>query len=89
MVWADHIRFFNMAQTQAITPFPIIILRRPDVEKRTGLSRSSIYAYMEKGEFPKPIKLGTEGGTVGWLEHEINAWIHDAIERTRGKTERA
>ena len=30
----------------------IRLLRRPEVETRTGLSRSSIYAMMERGAFP-------------------------------------
>lgn len=34
------------------------ILRRPDVEARTGLSRSTIYDWMKRGEFPKPVALG-------------------------------
>lgn len=33
------------------------ILRRPDVENATGLSRSTIYAMMADGEFPRPIQL--------------------------------
>ena len=31
------------------------IMRRPEVESITGLSRSSIYAKMENGTFPKSI----------------------------------
>ena len=34
------------------------ILRRKDIEKRFGLSRSTIYAMMADGRFPKPVKLG-------------------------------
>ncbi|PSJ19006.1 hypothetical protein CVH10_25105, partial [Halomonas sp. ND22Bw] len=29
------------------------ILRRPEVERLTGLSRSSIYDAMRRGEFPR------------------------------------
>lgn len=49
------------------------ILRRPDVQKRTGLSRSTIYAMMQAGAFPKPIPLGLRA--VGWAESEIAAWL--------------
>jgi prophage regulatory protein len=49
------------------------ILRRPDVEARTGLSRSTIYDWMEKGEFPKPVALGAR--LVGWRESDIEAWL--------------
>ncbi|MFN3828263.1 MAG: AlpA family transcriptional regulator [Micavibrio sp.] len=48
------------------------ILRLPEVIKKTGLSRSSIYAYMPT-KFPTPIKLGER--SVGWLESDIENWI--------------
>ncbi|HUY68957.1 MAG TPA: AlpA family transcriptional regulator [Alphaproteobacteria bacterium] len=49
------------------------ILRLPDVIARVGLRRASIYLHIGKGTFPKPISLGPRA--VGWLEHEIDAWI--------------
>jgi hypothetical protein len=33
------------------------LLRRPEVEARTGLSRSAIYALMQSGDFPKPVRI--------------------------------
>ena len=51
------------------------ILRRPDVEALTGLSRSTIYKFMRDGTFPKPVKLGPRA--VGWVEDHIDAWIND------------
>jgi len=53
------------------------LLRRPEIELRTGLARSTIYDMMKDGRFPKPIKLG--GRAVAWLEVEINDWIEDQI----------
>jgi len=55
------------------------ILRRPVVESRTGLSRSTIYAAIEKGSFPRPISLGPRA--VGWIEEEIDAWIEAQIAK--------
>jgi len=49
------------------------ILRRPQVQARTGLSRSSIYQYIQDGHFPAPVRLGPRA--VGWLESDVNAWI--------------
>ena len=49
------------------------LLRRPDVETRTGLSRSTIYDWMKRGEFPQPVKLGTR--LVAWRESDITAWL--------------
>lgn len=55
-------------------PSPALaILRRKQVEDRTGLSRSAIYAAMAKGEFPRPIKLTAKA--VGWRDRDIEAWI--------------
>ena len=54
------------------------ILRRKQVEKRTGLSRSTIYLRIQEGSFPKPISLGERA--VGWLENEIEAWLVSRIE---------
>ncbi len=34
------------------------ILRRPQVQQRTGLSRSTLYQYIKDGEFPKSVALG-------------------------------
>ena len=47
--------------------------RRPDVETRTGLSRSTIYAWMKDGRFPKPVKLGAR--IVAWRESDITDWL--------------
>ena len=47
--------------------------RLPIVQSRTGLSRSTIYAYISQGKFPKPIHLGAR--SVGWLSTDIDAWI--------------
>ena len=49
------------------------IIRLPEVMDRTGLSRSTIYAYIEKKMFPKPLKIGLRA--VGWYESKINEWI--------------
>ena len=49
------------------------ILRRPDVEARTGLSRSTIYDWMKRDEFPQPVALGAR--LVGWRESDIEAWL--------------
>jgi prophage regulatory protein len=58
------------------------VLRRADVERATGLPRSTIYELMARGTFPKPIRLSARA--VGWLEAEILAWQKDRLaERDR------
>lgn len=49
------------------------ILRLPEVKARTGLSRSSIYLYVQKGLFPSPVSLGPRA--VGWREQDVIGWI--------------
>ena len=49
------------------------LLRRPDVEARTGLSRSTLYDWMKRGDFPQPVKLGAR--MVAWRESDVTAWL--------------
>lgn len=49
--------------------------RRRDVEIATGLSRSSIYAMMGRGEFPHPVRIA--GRAVAWPESVITKWLGD------------
>ena len=68
----------------------LTIIRRKQVEARTGLSRSSIYARLRPNPrrpgdydptFPKPVSVGARA--VGWIEAEIDAWIAAQIEKSR------
>lgn len=53
------------------------MLKLKDVKKMTGLSRSTIYAYIEKGIFPAQVKIGAR--SVAWIEQEINEWLDSRI----------
>ena len=66
------------------TPSSPVILRRPQVETRTGLSRSTLYQYIQDGLFPRPVSLGARA--VGWLESEVNAWIAARAKAVRPGT---
>lgn len=48
-------------------------LRRPDVEARCAIGRSTIYDWMKRGEFPQPVKLGPRA--VAWRESDVIAWL--------------
>jgi prophage regulatory protein len=58
-----------------------VILRLPAVMKRTGLSRSSVYLWIAKGQFPAPVSLGARA--VGWVESEVEEWIARRIAQSR------
>lgn len=55
----------------------LTILRRKQVEARTGLSRSTIYNRIKQGTFPAPISLGVK--SVGWVEDEIQTFLADRV----------
>jgi prophage regulatory protein len=57
------------------------ILRLPEVKKRVGLSRSSIYQAIQRKVFPSPIPLGARA--VGWLESDIAEWLASQIAQRR------
>lgn len=57
------------------------ILRRKQVEARTGLPRSTIYDRIRAGTFPAPISLGAKA--VGWIEAEVDAWIAAQVQQSR------
>ena len=52
-------------------------IRRKTVEELTGLSRSSIYAMMSEGTFPKQIRIGRRA--VVWRQEDIENWINEKI----------
>jgi prophage regulatory protein len=66
------------------------LLRRKQVEQVIGLSRSTIYARLDKKSlhydptFPTPITLGSM--SVAWVESEIQSWIASRIADSRNKT---
>ncbi|WP_415886012.1 helix-turn-helix transcriptional regulator [Neptuniibacter sp. QD37_6] len=60
------------------------LIRRPEVEKLTGLGRSCIYARMSRNEFPKAIPIG--GRLVAWNESDIQKWIDDRITEAKAQS---
>jgi prophage regulatory protein len=57
------------------------IIRKPDVEAKTGLRRSKIDILEKRGEFPKRVKI-TEYA-VGWVESEVDTWLEQRVARSR------
>ncbi len=57
-------------------------LRLPQVKSVTGLSKSTIYARIAEGTFPKQIALGPR--LVAWVESDIQKWITEQISAARG-----
>lgn len=55
------------------------VLRLPQVQARTGLARSTIYAAAKQGTFPKPFKIGLRA--VAWSESEIDDWQSEQMSK--------
>lgn len=56
------------------------LLRRTEVQRITSIKSSSqLYALMNRGEFPKPIRLSAH--TVAWVQSEVEDWIAERIQR--------
>jgi prophage regulatory protein len=53
------------------------LFRRRDIESITGLSRSTIYDLIKKGQFPKPIKLTARA--VAWSRADVLAWVEKKL----------
>jgi prophage regulatory protein len=60
-----------------------VLLRCVEVQQRTGLSRSSLYARMNPSDpaydssFPLPVNVSAKSSGVSnrWIAHELDAWI--------------
>lgn len=53
------------------------LIRRKEVQDKTGIGASSIYAMMKKGEFPQCLNLSER--RVAWIESDIDQWIAERI----------
>ena len=59
------------------------LIRLPEVIKRTGVSRTTIYRLINKNSFPSPIKISEK--TIAFVESEVNDWIEKLITTSRNK----
>lgn len=50
-----------------------------DVQSRLQISRRKIYYMIDKGDFPRPIKIGW---SLRWEASQIAAWLKDKTEIT-------
>src|SRR5688572_3384202 len=49
------------------------VLRLPEVLRRLGIGRDSVYRGGREGWLPKRVKVGKRAS--GWFEHEIEAYL--------------
>jgi prophage regulatory protein len=53
------------------------ILRIGAVLDLTGLSRSTLYRKVQRGEFPKQIKIAQR--CAGWRQSAVQAWVRNPM----------
>lgn len=53
------------------------IMRRDEVERKTGFKRAHIYNLMKEGKFPPAKRIGMRA--VGWDSLEIEQWVAERL----------
>lgn len=53
------------------------IMRREEVERKTGFKRAHIYNLMKEGKFPQAKRIGLRA--VGWDSLEIEQWVVERL----------
>jgi prophage regulatory protein len=57
-------------------------IRLPEVKRRTGLGKTTIYDWMRQERFPKSLSLG--GNITVWVESEVDAWVEARLADREG-----
>jgi prophage regulatory protein len=55
------------------------IMRRDEVERKTGFKRAHIYNLMKEGKFPQAKRIGMRA--VGWDSVEIELWVVERLDQ--------
>ncbi|WP_229219445.1 AlpA family transcriptional regulator [Duganella sp. BJB1802] len=63
-------------------PTNMHLIRLPEVLAICGLSRSTVYAYAKRGQFPSQIKITPNA--AGWVKEEVQAWVESRVRANRG-----
>jgi len=63
--------------SQQTSPHPAQFYRLPHLKQRLGVSGSSIWLWVKKGTFPKPIKLSEN--VTAWRAVDVERWSADRI----------
>ena len=59
------------------------LIRVPEVLRRVGFSRTTMYELIKEGRFPDKITISSRA--VAFIESEIDAWIDQTIQASRKK----
>lgn len=56
---------------------PAELIALPEVMKITGFKTTKIYDMVNKGTFPKKVRLGSR--SVRWVKAEVLQWVNEQI----------
>src|ERR1700733_8301350 len=59
----------------------LTFLRLPEVKAMTGLSKSSLYAFIKEKSFPAPGGLGARASA--WIRSEVKQWAAERVHASR------
>ncbi|HEL5040406.1 TPA: AlpA family phage regulatory protein [Stenotrophomonas maltophilia] len=65
---------------------PLRVVRREEVQRRLGISRSTIYEYLNRRSpsyrpsFPRPVH---QGRTMGFIEQEVDDYVRCLMDARR------
>lgn len=63
-------------------------LRLREVQARVGqVSKSTLYAWVQQGNFPAPLKIGPDKGVSVWLASDVDSWLQKQVRTARGESE--
>ena len=57
------------------------IVRMPEIMRRTGFGRSSIYNLIKQGKFPPLIKIGARASGIS--SEVLDAWVNEKLGVTK------
>lgn len=53
------------------------VIRMPEVVRRTGLAKSTIFRRVRAGAFPQPVRLTSS--SIGFIDSEVTEWIEQQM----------
>ncbi|KAA1148295.1 AlpA family transcriptional regulator [Citrobacter portucalensis] len=71
----DQLHFVNTVLTARL------LIDMTFITTYTGMTDKWFYKLIQDGEFPKPIKLGRSSR---WFKSEVESWMQQRIEDSRG-----
>jgi prophage regulatory protein len=83
-----HASDAHIASTaEVVRAKPLRLLRLVQVMDMTGLGKTKIYALQAERKFPMRVQI--TGYSVGWIEHEVQAWIAERVAARTSSPARA